>query len=38
MRTNPYSLDLRQRVLKFIESKKETAEIFNLHHNTVSRW
>lgn len=41
MGTSPYSLDLRKRVVNYIEkggSKKEASELYSLHRNTVSRW
>lgn len=41
MSTSPYSIDLRERVIKFIEAGKsqtKTAATFNLHAATVARW
>ncbi len=41
MRTSPYSLDLRERVIKFIESgnsQKAAAELYQLNPSTINRW
>jgi transposase len=41
MRTSPYSLDLRERVIKFIESgnsQKSAVELYKLNPSTISRW
>jgi transposase len=41
MSTSPYSQDLREKVIKYLEqgkSKKEASEVYGLHRNTVSRW
>lgn len=41
MSTSPYSIDLREKVIKFIKSGKsqtEAAKIFDLHLSTVNRW
>jgi len=41
MSTTPYSLDLRKKVIKYIEqgnSNKEASKVFDLHRNTISRW
>lgn len=41
MRTSPYSKDLRQKVIEYInkgKSQQEASEAFGLHRNTVNRW
>jgi transposase len=41
MPTSPYSLDLRERVIKYIEggkSQKLSSILFELNPSTVSRW
>ena len=41
MTTSPYSLDLRKKVIKYIESggsQISASKIFNLGYNTVNRW
>ncbi len=41
MPTSPYSLDLRDRVIKYIKSgksQKEAAKVFCLNLSTVNRW
>lgn len=41
MSTSPYSQDLRQKVINFLEkgnSQKNASKIFGLHPNTISRW
>lgn len=41
MRTSPYSLDLRKKVIDYIKkgkTQKEVCEVFGVHRNTVSRW
>lgn len=41
MTTSPYSDDLRKKVINYLSkgsTKKETAEVFGIHRNTVSRW
>ena len=41
MTTSPYSQDLRERVIKFIESgnsQKSAAGLFELNPSTISRW
>ena len=41
MSTSPYSLDLREKVIKFImagNSQTEAAKIFSLNLSTVNRW
>lgn len=41
MSTSPYSLDLRQKVIKYIESggsQISASKIFSLNKNTVSSW
>ena len=41
MRTSPYSIDLREKVIKFLEAgntKASASRVFNLNISTVSRW
>lgn len=41
MPTTPYSLDLRGKVIDFLnkgKTQKEASEIFKIHRNTISRW
>lgn len=41
MSTSPYSLDLRKKVINYLErggSQRAASEIFSLHVNTVNRW
>jgi transposase len=41
MSTRPYSLDLRKKVINYLEQggiQKTASEIFDLHKNTVNRW
>jgi transposase len=41
MTTSPYSKDLRERVIKFVEagnSQKSASELFKLNPSTISRW
>ena len=41
MSTSPYSLDLRERVINYVEagnSKISAAEIFDINISTVNRW
>jgi transposase len=41
MTTSPYSLDLRKKVISYLESgktQKSASEIFDLNESTVSRW
>ena len=41
MSTSPYSLDLREKVIKYIESggsQISASKIFTLGYNTVNRW
>ena len=41
MRTSPYSLDLRERVIKFIESgnsQQSAVELYQLNPSTINRW
>lgn len=41
MSTRPYSIDLRQKVIEYIESgrsQKSASGVFNLNPSTVSRW
>jgi transposase len=41
MTTSPYSLDLRQRVIKFIESgnsQQAAVKVFGLNTSTINRW
>ena len=41
MRTKPYSKDLREKVINYIqrgESQQSAARVFSLHYNTVNRW
>jgi transposase len=41
MSTTPYSLDLREKVIDFLnkgKTQKEASEIFKIHRNTISRW
>ena len=41
MSTSPYSLDLRKKVIEYINkgnSQKKASSIFNIHKNTISRW
>ena len=41
MRTSPYSIDLRERVIKYIESgnsQKSAVELYELNPSTISRW
>jgi len=38
---NAYSVDLRERVVNFVEqghTRGEAAEVFQVHRNTVGRW
>lgn len=41
MSTSPYTLDLREKVIKYLEnghSQRSCAEVFSLHLSTVHRW
>jgi transposase len=41
MSTSPYSKDLRQKVITYIEkgnSQKSASEVFSIHRNTINRW
>lgn len=41
MRTKPYSIDLRKKVINYIKeghSQLEASSLFGLHKNTVNRW
>lgn len=41
MSTSPYSQDLREKVINYIEkgnSQRSAAKIFDIHENTISRW
>ncbi len=41
MSTSPYSLDLRKKVIEYIESgrsQKSAASVFRLNPSTISRW
>ena len=41
MSTSPYSVDLRRKVIKYLEeghSQDSAAKVFSIHKNTVSRW
>jgi len=41
MSTSPYSIDLRDRVIKFIESgntQKIASKVFDLNPSTINRW
>lgn len=41
MSTSPYSLDLREKVIRFLEegkSKKEASMVFKLNQKTVAIW
>ncbi|WP_425364376.1 IS630 transposase-related protein [Candidatus Tisiphia endosymbiont of Mystacides longicornis] len=41
MSTSPYSQDLREKVINYIEkgnSQESAARIFAIHKNTISRW
>lgn len=41
MSTSPYTLDLREKVIKYLQkghSKQSCAEVFSLHLSTVQRW
>jgi transposase len=41
MTTSPYSIDLRKKVIDYINkgnSQKEAGEIFAIHKNTINRW
>lgn len=41
MTTKPYSIDLRKKVINYIEngnSQLEASTLFGLHKNTVNRW
>jgi transposase len=41
MRTSPYSIDLREKVIKFLETGKtqvEASQVFSLNKSTVNRW
>ena len=41
MSTSPYSIDLRKRVISFLESgksQKEASKLFKLNPNTISSW
>ena len=41
MSTSPYSHDLRQKVMNHLNqgnSQQETARVFDIHKNTISRW
>lgn len=40
MSTSPYSLDLRKKIIEYIKqgnNQAQTAKVFNLHRNTISR-
>ncbi len=40
MSTSPYSRDLREKVINYIEkgnSQRSAAKIFDIHENTISR-
>ena len=41
MSTSPYTLDLREKVIKYLQkghTQKACAEVFSLHLSTVQRW
>ena len=41
MTTSPYSQDLRQKVINYLDkgkTQKEASEVFGVHRNTISRW
>ena len=41
MRTSPYSIDLRKKVIQYLESGKSqrlTSKTFDLNPSTISRW
>jgi transposase len=41
MTTSPYSIDLREKVIKYIESgkkQKAAAEVFSINISTVNKW
>ena len=41
MSTSPYSIDLREKVIEYINkgnSQKSASEIFAIHKNTINRW
>ena len=41
MTTSPYSIDLREKVIKFIEvgnSQKEASKVFSINKMTINRW
>ena len=41
MSTSPYTLDLREKVIRYLKrghSQKSCAEVFSLHLSTVQRW
>ena len=41
MSTSPYSVDLRRKVIKYLESgntQHSASKVFSIHKNTVSRW
>ena len=41
MTTSPYSIDLRKKVISYLESgksQKSASEIFAINASTVSRW
>lgn len=41
MTTSPYSVDLRKKVIEYIEAgneQKAASEVFSIHKNTINRW
>ncbi|KIE04803.1 hypothetical protein NF27_FW00170 [Candidatus Jidaibacter acanthamoeba] len=41
MSTSPYSLDLREKVIRYLEAgnrQREAAKVFNLNKTTVNKW
>lgn len=41
MSTSPYSIDLREKVIKYIEgghSHRNSAVVFNIHYQTIGNW
>ena len=41
MTTSPYSKDLREKVINYLnkeKTQKEASQVFGIHRNTISRW
>ena len=42
MITSPQNIDLRKKVMRYIEEKgksqNEASKVFNIHRNTLNRW